>query len=129
MVHRKPQNIDDMFDYDLSSVEQACSHQLSKFAPLNSENHTKTFQVSYSNLDLNDHVNNVTYIEWLLDSIPLDFQRSYQLKELEILYLAEALYDDKLKSYLEQAGNSTYNHSLVRDKDKKEVCRAKTKWD
>ena len=128
LIHRKPQNIDHKFDYDLSGVEQAFSHQLSKLAPLNSENHIKSFQVSYSNLDLNDHVNNVTYIEWILDSIPLDFQKLHQLKELEIIYLAEAVYDDKLKSYFEKRENSTYDHSLVRDKDQKELCRARTDW-
>ena len=129
LMDRKPQNIDHKFYYDLSNVEQACTHQLSKLVPLNLANHTKSFQVSYSNLDLNDHVNNVTYVEWILDSIPLDFQRSHQLKELEIIYLAEALYDDELKSYLEKGANSTYDHRLVRDKDQKEICRARTKWD
>lgn len=78
---------------------------------------------------MNEHVNNVRYIEWIIDSFPLDFIRNRTLKELEINYLAEALYDNEIYIGREDKEGSLFLHSLMRPADNVEICRARTVWE
>lgn len=47
------------------------------------------FTVRNSDLDLNYHVNNTRYAQWVLDSLPLESHRAFRLKEYEVNFLAE----------------------------------------
>ncbi len=47
------------------------------------------FDVRNSDLDMNQHVNNTRYAQWILDSIPIDWHRRFALMEYEINFLAE----------------------------------------
>jgi len=49
----------------LPALEEGCSQA----EPMREETFQKEFQVRYSDLDLNQHVNNVSYVEWLLESL------------------------------------------------------------
>jgi medium-chain acyl-[acyl-carrier-protein] hydrolase len=84
--------------------------------------------VTYRDLDMNEHVNNVRYIEWIIDSFPLEFIRNHALKELEIDYLAEALYADELSLGREDTEGLMFLHSLTRPVDNTHICRARTAW-
>ena len=127
LLSRRPQSLG--FDFHLDDCEHVFSHKLNKLRSLNSTDGSKSFQVGYSDLDVNEHVNNIRYIEWILESFTLDYQKSHTLKEIEIKYLAEALYDDKLSVGFKKGENLTYYHHLVRDENHKELCRARTQWD
>jgi len=89
---------------------------------------TAHLRVTYRDLDMNEHVNNVRYIDWIIDSFPLEFIRNHTLKELEINYLAEALYDDKLSLGREDVEDRIFFHSLTRPADNTHICRARTAW-
>lgn len=52
------------------------------------------FQVRNSDLDLNDHVNNTKYAQWILDSIPREWHRQFILHSYEVNFLAETLAQD-----------------------------------
>jgi acyl-ACP thioesterase len=45
--------------------------------------------VKISDLDLVNHVNNVKYLEWCLDTIPLPFFEQHRIKEIHINFLRE----------------------------------------
>lgn len=48
------------------------------------------FQVRNSDLDMNNHVNNTKYAQWILDAIPLEVLKGdVQLKKYEVNFLAE----------------------------------------
>ena len=123
---RRPQNIDDLFDYDFDSIDQAVSHQLIKIEPSEDVEKCQEFQVLYSNLDVNGHVNNTSYIQWILDCFSLDFRKTHILKEIEINYLAEASYNDRIIVLKEESENGNYIQSLSRNSDGKEICRSRT---
>lgn len=59
----------------------------------------KTFEVRISDLDINNHVNNIKYTQWILDSIPFDYHKLYMIKEYEINFSGETFLDDKIESY------------------------------
>jgi acyl-CoA thioesterase FadM len=51
------------------------------------------------------------------------------LKEMEINYLAEASYDDEIVVSSEKKEESHFFHSLIRNGDITELCRARTVWE
>jgi len=86
------------------------------------------FSVRYSDLDPNQHVNNVKYIEWALNNFDADFHRRHQISELEINYLAEAFYGDSIRCSYAPTGKGEFLHDIVRESDQKSVSRVRTRW-
>lgn len=46
--------------------------------------------VRFTDLDVNGHMNNTRYFDWMYDILPSEFHREHAMKELTICYLAEA---------------------------------------
>lgn len=46
----------------------------------------KVFQVRISDIDSNGHVNNARYLDWFIESIPVDILKGYSLHMLEVTY-------------------------------------------
>ena len=125
---RKPANIDSQFSDNLKNIEQACSHQLEKVPALSSHENGTPFKVRYTDLDVNEHVNNVKYVEWLIQNYDLDFHKSNRLSELNIVYFQEALYNDDLVIFREDKSDLCFHHSVIRHDGNTEICRAKLRW-
>ena len=56
----------------------------------------ETFRVRNSDLDVNLHVNNTRYAQWILDAVPFAFHQRYRLDRYEICFLAEAKGGDEI---------------------------------
>lgn len=54
------------------------------------------FEVRNSDLDLNDHVNNTKYAQWILDALSVQELKSVDLYEYEINFLAETKKGDAI---------------------------------
>ncbi|MEY8000767.1 acyl-[acyl-carrier-protein] thioesterase [Clostridium sp. Mt-5] len=81
----------------------------------------KSFNVRYSDIDTNRHVNNVKYIDWIVETIPLDIILKYTIKHINITYEKEALYGEKIKIFTElkkQDGNYVSLHKIIDDNGK-----------
>ena len=52
------------------------------------------FKVQTSDLDVNGHVNNVRYAQWILDAAPASAHRAYSVREYEVNFLAESRVGD-----------------------------------
>ncbi len=76
------------------SVFDAKSEKLEMFPEL-SEAYKKT--VAFADLDIVGHVNNVKYMEWCMDAIPLETHLNHELVELEINFLHEAKYGEEIQ--------------------------------
>ncbi len=59
-------------------------------------------QVGYSDIDLNLHVNNTRYADWIMDVFPRDFLEKHTLRSLEINYLREVFWCDKIDLFKAQ---------------------------
>lgn len=57
----------------------------------------KNFVVRYSDIDTNNHVNNVKYISWALETVPEGIISNYKLSGLKINYDKETSYGDNIK--------------------------------
>ncbi len=91
----------------------------------------KNFNVRLSDLDMNQHVNSVNYIEWGLEVTPPAFWKKYILYDLEISFRAESVYGDRIVSQcrVEDMGDhQMLVHRLLRAQDERELTRMVTRW-
>ena len=73
-----------------------------KLTPLGSDSgltRVGTHRVVYSDFDRQRHVNNVQYLQWMLDTFDLDFQQRSVASELTINFLAEASFGETVDLY------------------------------
>lgn len=61
--------------------------------------------ISYSDLDLNKHMNNIRYVEYILDIFPTSYYTSHPLKGIDINYLHEIKEGETLSIYVNEAKN------------------------
>jgi acyl-ACP thioesterase len=96
------------------------------------ETHTNEciFQVRYRDLDINQHVNNASYVEWILEGMPAEVQNAMGLVELEINFLAESFLQDRIiaRCSPQDPNNEEFLHSLIREEEGQELVRARTVW-
>ncbi|KAK8545212.1 hypothetical protein V6N13_066504 [Hibiscus sabdariffa] len=91
----------------------------------------------WNDLDVNQHVNNVKYIGWILESTPLPILESHELSSVTLEYRRECGRDSVLQSLSAVSdhgdGNSVslneteYQH-LLRLEEGSEVLRGRTQW-
>lgn len=53
------------------------------------------YTVKYSDIDMNNHVNSMKYIQWVIDTLPIEKIKK-GIKKIDINYIKEALYGDEL---------------------------------
>ncbi len=86
---RRPKRLNhDLFDQECRA-DGFLNIEAQKIALRSGLEATATFQVRNSDLDVNGHVNNTRYAQWILDSIPLEAHAAYRLDEYEVNFLAE----------------------------------------
>lgn len=64
-------------------------------------------QVRYSELDVNGHMSNTRYLNWLEDLFPSEFHRDHPMAGFQISYASEAKEGEKLALRWEQAADGT----------------------
>ena len=103
---------------------------LDKLPELENRSYEKNFVVRYGDLDVNQHVNNVSFIEWVVEGVPSSLLNTSALVQLEINFLAEAFYGDCILAACRPADpdNLVYHHSLLRQQDGRELARARSVW-
>lgn len=91
--------------------------------------HSKSFNVRISDIDINQHVNNTQYVAWAIEAVPLEIQRELVLSELRVNYLKETGLDTKIISEVEINKSEAFTECIHSIKaGDKEVCRAKSVW-
>lgn len=82
------------------------------------------FHVRNSDLDLNGHVNNTKYAQWVLDSVTEDKHREFTLKEYEVNFIAETKLGDTISILCAQIAEDKFQFQGVRNFDQKVVFAA-----
>jgi len=125
---RRPQNISNYL-VDVPLVKRP-ECPLDNPARLDSHENLKLsceFFVKYSHLDVNRHVNSVKYIEWIIDTFhPQIFQKK-ELHQLQINYLSETNYGDKLQIRSSEVKNNAY-YEIMRPSDNNVVTQSRLQW-
>ena len=85
---------------------------------IESEDISKEFNVRYSDIDSNGHVNNVKYIEWAIESVPVDVVKEYQLERVKVIFEKETTYGNKVNvvsQILNQDNNRIHTLHTIKD--------------
>lgn len=88
------------------------------------------FNVRYSDIDTNRHVNNAKYVAWAVETIPLDIILNYNLKNVKVNYEKESRYGEKIKAVIqviEQDNEITCLHK-IEDSEGNELTLLSTVW-
>ena len=112
------------------SDKHAVEHRFSKIPPIEKPDIKSTFTVCYYDLDISNHVTSTKYIEWILISFPIEYLTTKQVRNFEINFMAESLYNDEiLILWDETSQNKKVTSVMVKRKtDNRELCRARVGW-
>jgi acyl-ACP thioesterase len=103
---------------------------LDKLPELNNRTYEKKFIARYGDLDVNQHINNVSFVEWVVEGVPSSLLNTSAPAQLEINFLAEAYYEDRILAacHPQDPDNTVFQHSLIRQQDGRELARARSVW-
>jgi acyl-ACP thioesterase len=86
------------------------------------------FRVRRSDLDINDHVNNLHYVEWLAESVPEDLWRCRNVRSMDVEYKRAVGYGATVRVESFRVAENTYDHRMVVPGVAGDVLRARTVW-
>lgn len=93
---------------------------------------TIDFHIRKSDIDYNNHVNNANYLEWIVETIPVEMEKKYFLNEFEIIYKKESLYGETIISSRDKGDSAggiiSFNHKISDKKGRKTRTLARTIW-
>lgn len=95
---------------------------------LESWDEDKRFTVRYSDIDMNLHVTNTSYLAWAVEAVPKDLWQTCRLSAVDVSFLAECHHGSAVRSRALRTGEATFSHAIVREEDGKELARLATEW-
>ena len=89
-----PQNFPEI---KMNESKEALADLPQKIIPAQQTEIMYTTQVRYSDVDMNQHVNNAKYIELMLDCFDQEFHKKHTIKSLTVSFNAESKYGDEVQ--------------------------------
>ncbi|WP_445957986.1 acyl-[acyl-carrier-protein] thioesterase [Yeosuana sp.] len=128
---RKPipifQDIKEKWSY--YSEESIVKNIKKKIEAIDLASHLKKFKVNRFDTDMNKHVNNIRYLQWVIESIPEDIVDNYYLHQIDGRFIAEAQYGDNILSLTNKdIEDGTFVHTIKIEESNKVCATAKTTW-
>lgn len=90
------------------------------------------FPVRTDDIDLNGHVNNTSYLQWMVEALPMSGLGGYRLGEAEVEFLSEVRYGESVASASVEAEVSPgreFLHRLATEGGEKIRARGRTRWE
>lgn len=96
--------------------------------PLKEITETSVRKVQFSEVDQNGHVNNIRYIDWCIDALPLEWHRNHRIRSMVINYLSELTAEETISiSTGPGKGNSVSIQGTK--EDGKAIFRTRIDWE
>ena len=119
---KRPKRLDDFnFIHENFLNESAIDKKLGKISVAGETSELEKRRVYSSDLDVNKHVNNATYVRWILDSY--FSQNKKPLYGFEINITSELLLKDEF--IVCKTADNEYDRYLLKNTQEKEICKAK----
>ncbi len=83
--------------------------------------------VDWFDIDHNQHTNNVSYVRWLIESVPAEMLKTRKLAELDLYFRAESHWQDVLRLLVAVAPDGASVHQIEHT-DGREVLLARSVW-
>jgi acyl-ACP thioesterase len=85
-------------------------------------------RVRYTDLDVNDHMNNARYVEWVLNGYAREQIQNHEVSRCEMNFLAECGHGEDIVICTEKRDDGSFLHNLVKLNEGAEVCRVLLAW-
>ncbi|KAG5035757.1 hypothetical protein AAZX31_04G180000 [Glycine max] len=123
-------------------TEEADSEKIDKLTDETAQRIRSGLAPRWNDMDANQHVNNVKYIGWILESVPIEVLEHYNMTSMTLEFRRECTQSNLLESMtcptarvMESNNNSKnrkpelqYTHLLRLQQYKADVIRARTEW-
>jgi len=112
--------------------EDSITHNITqKIQPIESisADINKQFNVNLYDTDTNEHVNNIRYLQWLMESLPEHISNEYYLHSIDGRFITEAQYGDTIiSSTVKGEEENSFIHTIKTKDDHKVCATGKTFW-
>ena len=94
MIKVKPSTIPDYYydKYQICEEDKNIKIEKLKLKKPERIDIEKKFEVRYSDIDTNGHVNNTKYMEWALEIVPRDIILNYKMSRIKVNFIKEVQY-------------------------------------
>lgn len=129
MATGRPQRVDELKkDFPIPENLHAIESKPGKLPPPENGVASDPLKVVLSDIDMNLHVNNTRYIQWVLDSFPHDFVQSHKIIEIEVNFLQQAKLGDSYYIVTQNLESGTCLSAAIRVEDNKALAHIRTVW-
>lgn len=120
--------------YDIYGVDGDVDYDISmdRIERTDGEQYHKEFNIRYSDIDSNNHVNNVKYVEWAIEAVPIEVMNDYILKEVKVDFEKETTYGDKISvsaTIKEIDDSNLKSYHTIRNNEGAEVTLLEADWE
>ena len=88
----------------------------------------KNVEVGWFDIDQNKHVNNVAYVQWLLEAVDAERLQTRELAEIDLVYRTESHWRDKLQVRSAVETPETLLHRIEHSESGKDTLLARSQW-
>lgn len=88
--------------------------------------YASSFEVLYSDIDINKHLSSMKYIEHFVNIFPLEIHSQKEICRIELNYIMEGHYGTKLDIYQKETGENVF--LLEMKCDDKMICTSRITW-
>jgi acyl-ACP thioesterase len=105
-------------------VESCCTREYfleeepSKISVISMPVVEEPYKVKPSDIDMNQHVNNSKYLQWVFDYMPAKYRNDFKPISVNINFLNEAHLDDELSLYFTDKNNLLVVNGLIKQQHK-----------
>ncbi|ADB42312.1 acyl-[acyl-carrier-protein] thioesterase [Spirosoma linguale] len=89
---------------------------------------SKSVQVGWLNIDQNQHVNNVAYVQWLLEGVDSEIVQTREIAEIDLVYRTESHWHDWLSVQSVTETDNSVLHRISQTESGKDVLLARSRW-
>ena len=108
-------------------TEKRCRvEKMNKLLPVEGIEPYMGYTVRYSDIDINKHMNSIKYIEHTINTFDLNLFKEKFIHKFEIVFLAEGMFGDKLKLYMQNLSENEY--LIDTKKGEESICRSRVIW-
>lgn len=126
MDTRRPLDLRENIDYSNALIPLPCPiASPARIARIGGEE-VDRHRVRYSDIDFNRHTNSMKYIQWMIDTLPLEKITGRPMRRLDINFLHETRYGQSLSIRREEEGAT--ERFEIRTEDGTPACRAAFTW-
>lgn len=111
--------------------ERALQTTFVKIPDVTGPDYQRIYQARFTELDMNQHINNAVYLVWALETLPEEFLRNYLLTEIEVDFKSEILHNHHVRvatQCITSPSDTKAIHLITNEDTSNEAARIRTTW-